>query len=88
MELKLNLSFASHWDYSIITFTYYLLRFGIYLYLVIANKILPHPVLRNKARCILYMRQEDNIYNNRAYGDKCHNNQSIYYIAEVLQNKR
>jgi hypothetical protein len=35
------------------------------------------------------MRQEDNIYNNRVYRDKCHNNQSIYYIAEVLlQNKR
>jgi hypothetical protein len=48
-----------------------------------------HPALRNKARCISYMRQEDNIYNNREYRDKCHNNQSIYYIAEVLlQNKR
>jgi hypothetical protein len=47
-----------------------------------------HPALRNKARCISYMRQEDNIYNNRVYRDKCHNNQSIYYIAEVLlQNK-
>jgi hypothetical protein len=33
--------------------------------------------LRNKARCISYMRQEDNIYNNRVYRDKCHNNQSI-----------
>jgi hypothetical protein len=34
------------------------------------------------------MRQEDNIYNNRVYRDTCHNNQSIYYIAEVLlQNK-
>jgi hypothetical protein len=30
--------------------------------------------LRNKARCISYMRQEDNIYNNRVYRDKCHNN--------------
>jgi hypothetical protein len=28
--------------------------------------------LRNKARCISYMRQEDNIYNNRVYRDKCH----------------
>jgi hypothetical protein len=47
-----------------------------------------HPVLRNKAGCISYMRQEDNIYNNRVYRDKCHNNQSIYYIAEdLLQNK-
>jgi hypothetical protein len=47
-----------------------------------------HPTLRNKARCISYMRQEDNIYNNRVYRDKCHNNQSIYYIAEdLLQNK-
>jgi hypothetical protein len=45
--------------------------------------------LRNKAGCISYMHQEDNIYNNRVYRDKCHNNQSIYYIAEVLlQNKR
>jgi hypothetical protein len=50
---------------------------------------LSHPALRNKARCISYMRQEDNIYNNRVYRDKCHKNQSIYYIAEVLlQNKR
>jgi hypothetical protein len=40
-----------------------------------------HPVLRNKAGCISYMHQEDNIYNNRVYRDKCHNNQSIYYIA-------
>jgi hypothetical protein len=32
--------------------------------------------------------KEDNIYNNRVYRDKCHNNQSIYYIAEVLQNER
>jgi hypothetical protein len=48
-----------------------------------------HPALRNKARCISYMRQEDNIYNNRVYRDKCHNNQSTYYIAEdLLQNKR
>jgi hypothetical protein len=47
-----------------------------------------HPALRNKARCISYMRQEDNIYNNRVYKDKCHNNQSNYYIAEdLLQNK-
>jgi hypothetical protein len=47
-----------------------------------------HPVLRNQAGCISYMRQEDNIYNNRVYRDKCHNNQSIYYIAEdLLQNK-
>jgi hypothetical protein len=51
--------------------------------------LLSHPALRNKARCILYMRQEDNVYNNRVYRDKCHNNQSIYYKAEVLlQNKR
>jgi hypothetical protein len=34
--------------------------------------ILSHPALRNKARCISYMRQEDNIYNNRVYRDKCH----------------
>jgi hypothetical protein len=30
---------------------------------------LSHPALRNKARCISYMRQEDNIYNNRVYRD-------------------
>jgi hypothetical protein len=48
-----------------------------------------HPALRNKARCILYMRQEDNIYNNRVYRDKCHKTSEYYYIAEVLlQNKR
>jgi hypothetical protein len=51
--------------------------------------LLSHPALRNKARCISYMRQEYNIYNNRVYRDKYHNNQSIYYIAEdLLQNKR
>jgi ribonuclease HI len=33
---------------------------------------LSHPVLRNKAGCISYMRQEDNIYNNRVYRDQCH----------------
>jgi hypothetical protein len=33
-----------------------------------------HPALRNKVMCISYMRQEDNIYNNRVYRDKCHNN--------------
>jgi hypothetical protein len=53
-----------------------------------AHNGLSHPALRNKARCISYMRQEDNIYNNRVYRDKYHNNQSIYYIAEDLQNKR
>jgi hypothetical protein len=55
----------------------------------LAAELVSHPALRNKARCISYMRQEDNIYNNRVYRDKCHNNQSIYYIAEdLLQNKR
>jgi hypothetical protein len=33
---------------------------------------LSHPASRNKARCISYMRQEDNIYNNRVSRDKCH----------------
>jgi hypothetical protein len=28
------------------------------------GKKMSHPALRNKARCISYMRQEDNIYNN------------------------
>jgi hypothetical protein len=49
------------------------------------NPRVSHPALKNKARCISYMRQEDNTYNNRVYRDKCHNNQSIYYIAEDLQ---
>jgi hypothetical protein len=40
MEPKLNLSFASAWDLLLIFF-YYLLRFGIYLHLVTANKIWP-----------------------------------------------
>jgi hypothetical protein len=30
--------------------------------------------LRDIVGCISYMRQEDNIYNNRVYRDKCHNN--------------
>jgi hypothetical protein len=30
--------------------------------------------LMDIAGCISYMRQEDNIYNNRVYRDKCHNN--------------
>jgi hypothetical protein len=34
--------------------------------------------LRNKAWCISYMRQEDNIYNNRVYRDKCHNNIRVF----------
>jgi hypothetical protein len=37
-----------------------------------------HPALRNKARCISYMRQEDNIYNNIVYRDKCHNNIRVF----------
>jgi hypothetical protein len=32
------------------------------------------PGFKDKAMCISYMRQEDNIYNNRVYRDKCHNN--------------
>jgi hypothetical protein len=31
--------------------------------------LMSHPVLRDKAGCISYMRQEDNIYNNRVYRD-------------------
>jgi hypothetical protein len=37
-----------------------------------SNEGVSHPALRDKARCISYMRQEDNIYNNRVYRDKCH----------------
>jgi hypothetical protein len=51
-------------------------------------KGMSHPALRNKAGCISYMRQEDNIYNNRVYRDKCHEHQSIYYIAEDLLQKK
>jgi hypothetical protein len=40
MELKLNLLFAFAWDYLLILFYYYLLWFGIHLYLVTANIIL------------------------------------------------
>jgi hypothetical protein len=40
MELKFNLSYAFACDYLLILFYYYLLWFGIYLHLVIANKIL------------------------------------------------
>jgi hypothetical protein len=32
------------------------------------------PSFKDKAMCISYMRQEDNIYNNRVYRDKFHNN--------------
>jgi hypothetical protein len=35
------------------------------------KRVVSHPALRSKARCISYMRQEDNIYNNRVYRDKC-----------------
>jgi hypothetical protein len=34
--------------------------------------------LRDKAECISYMRQEDNIYNNRVYREKCHNNIRVF----------
>jgi hypothetical protein len=36
------------------------------------------PSRRDKAGCISYMRQEDNIYNNRVYRDKCHNNIRVF----------
>jgi hypothetical protein len=46
------------------------------------------PGFKEQARCISYMRQEDNIYNNRVYRDKFIKHQSIYYIAkDLLQNK-
>jgi hypothetical protein len=34
--------------------------------------------LRNKAGCISYMHQEDNIYDKRVYRDKCHNNIRVF----------
>jgi hypothetical protein len=50
--------------------------------------LLSHLVLRAKPGASHTCAKEDNIYNNRVYRDKCHNNQSTYFIAEVLQNKR
>jgi hypothetical protein len=45
--------------------------------------------LRNKARCISYMRQEDNIYITECIEINVTKHQSTYYIAEdLLQNKR
>jgi hypothetical protein len=48
------------------------MAFYVLLSVVSTIPFLSHPALRNKARCISYMRQEDNIYNNRVYRDKCH----------------
>jgi hypothetical protein len=48
--------------------TTFITKYGLYEF----TFMLSHPVLRNKAGCISYMRQEDNIYNNRVYRDKCH----------------
>ena len=54
-------------------FTNIIHRFGVLNSIITDNGTqLSHPTLRNKARCISYMRQEDNIYNNRVYRDKCH----------------
>jgi hypothetical protein len=48
-----------------------------------------HPDLRTKPGASHTCAKEDNIYNNRVYRDKCHNIiRVLYYIAEVLQNKR
>jgi hypothetical protein len=46
-----------------------------------------HPALRNKARCISYMRQEDNIYNNRVYRDKCHKTSEYLFHSGRLITK-
>jgi hypothetical protein len=40
--------------------------------------------LTDKAGCISHMRQEDNIYNNRVYRDKCHNNIRVLLHSESL----
>jgi hypothetical protein len=50
--------------------------------------LLSHPVLRNKAGCISYMRQENNIYNNRVYKDKCHKTSEYLLHSGRLNNKR
>jgi hypothetical protein len=43
--------------------------------------------LRDKARCISYMRQDDNIYNNIVYRDKCHNNIRVLLHSGSLITK-
>jgi hypothetical protein len=45
-------------------------------------EVMSHPDLRDKAGCISYMRQEENIYNNRVCRDKCQN------IIRVLITQR
>jgi hypothetical protein len=53
------------------------------------TRVLSHLALRNKARCISYMRQEDNNIITECIEINVTINQSIYYKAEVLlQNKR
>jgi transposase InsO family protein len=37
-----------------------------------------HPGFKEQSRGSSYMRQEDNIYNNRVYRDKCHNNIRVF----------
>jgi hypothetical protein len=49
--------------------------------------IMSHPVLRDKAGCISYMRQEDNIYNNRIYRDKCHKTSEYLLHSGRLNTK-
>jgi hypothetical protein len=49
--------------------------------------VVSHPVLRNKAGCISYMRQEDNIYNNRVYRDKCHKTSEYLLHSGRLNTK-
>jgi hypothetical protein len=36
------------------------------------------PGFKKQSRCISYMCQEDNTYNNRVYRDKCHNNIRVF----------
>jgi hypothetical protein len=53
--------------------------------LLLPANLLSHPALRNKARCISYMRQEDNIYNNRVYRDKCHKtSEYLLHIGRLI----
>jgi hypothetical protein len=46
-----------------------------------------HPDLKDKAGCISYMRQEDNIYNNRVYRDKCHKTSDYLLHSGSLNTK-
>jgi hypothetical protein len=45
----------------------------------LTGSFVSHPDLRDKVRCVSYVRQKNITYNDKVYRDKCHNH---YYIAE------